>query len=169
MSFFIFVPVVATALYVPLLFVTASSRPWQKRHVLFIYFLIPAMFWSLSDYFFRANLLPEYQLLVLKIIMILLPIMAIQLHVFASSYFPPGKSRWLVFAYASLAVMVAAVVTDLVVDKIVVTDSKLYPHYSYGLFLMAAPLLTLAARTIYVLWKKLKGLNNPLIYNQTFS
>ncbi len=127
------------------------------------------MVWSFTDFFFRSNLFPQYNIILLKIIMVVLPLMAVQLHVFSSTFFISGQGRWLPLVYVSLAIIVVLVLTGQVVDNIVTVDGKIYPHYNPGIAFIAFSLMALVVRNMYVFWKKLKILNNPVIYNQTVS
>ncbi|MEE8420766.1 MAG: hypothetical protein V3R92_04835, partial [Dehalococcoidales bacterium] len=70
MNIYTVFPLIATIAYIPLLVTTASNRPWQRRHTLFILFLIPAMLWSLTDVFLRSNLFPEYNLLLFELTLV---------------------------------------------------------------------------------------------------
>ena len=162
-------PLIATVVYIPLLATTLSSRPWQRRHTLFTLFLISAMMWSLIDYFARSNFFPQYNDLLLKVVVIIFSVMAIQFHLFTSSFFAPGQRRWLPFAYASLAVIIALVVLGYVPQGVEIVGDKHYPDYGIGVIIIAVPLLTLAARNFYVFWKRLKTLDNPVLYNQIIS
>jgi diguanylate cyclase (GGDEF)-like protein/putative nucleotidyltransferase with HDIG domain len=48
------VPLIAFVAYVPLLGILLVNRPWQKRHKLFLLYLIPAIVWSFSDFLARG-------------------------------------------------------------------------------------------------------------------
>ena len=169
MNIYALFPLIATIAYIPLLATTLSSRPWHKRHTLFILFLIPAMMWSLTDVFLRGNFFPQYNLLLLKALLIILAWMAVQFHCFTSSFFAPGQGRWLPFAYTSLAAIIALVLLGYIGEGVTASGDKLYLDYGKGIVFMAIPLLTLAARNLYVFWKRLKILDNPVLYNQVFS
>ena len=84
-------PLIATIAYIPLLITTAGSRPWQKRHYLFILFLVAAMLWSLIVYLLRSNLFPDHNGLLFKLAVILFAVTAVQFHCFTSSFYPQGK------------------------------------------------------------------------------
>ena len=169
MNIYALIPLIATIAYIPLLVTTASSRPWRRQHKLFTVFLIAAMVWSLTDYIFRSNFFPQHNFLLLKVILIALTWMVVQLHCFASSFYAQGQGRWLPFAYASLAVVIALVALGYIPEGVVASGDKLYPQYGKGVIFLAIPLLTLAARNVYVFWKRLKILDNPVLYNQIVS
>ncbi len=169
MNIYSLFPLIAIIAYIPLLVTTVSSRPWQRRHLLFILFLIPAMLWSLADYIFRSNFYPQYNLPLLKAIIIFFPLMAVQFYTFVSSFFAPGQGRWLPFAYISLAGIVAAVLLGLLPRGVTAIGDKLYPDYGPGVIFLLVPLMTLLGRSAYALWKRLKVLDNPVLYNQIIS
>ncbi len=169
MNIYALLPLIATIAYIPLLITTISNRPWQRRHTLFILFLAPAMIWSLFDYLLRSNFSPQFNAFFIKAIIIVFPLMAVQFHCFTSSFFAPGQGRWLPFAYASLAAMIALAVLGYVPEGVEVSGDKLYPQYGRWIVFVAIPLLTLAGRNLYVFGKRLRILDDPVLYNQIIS
>jgi diguanylate cyclase (GGDEF)-like protein len=163
------IPFIATIAYIPLLVTVAGSRPWQRRRILFLLFLIPAMLWSLGDYFWRSNFYPQYTLILGRVTITFAILLAIQLHCFASSFFAPGQGRWLPFAYAALALSVTLVFLGYVPESVYVSGDRLYPIYGKWVIVMFAPLLFLAGRDFYVFGKMLRTLDNPVLYNQIVS
>ncbi len=169
MNIYALFPLIATIAYIPLLLTTASSRPWQRRHTLFILFLATAMLWSLLDYFFRGNIFPQHSIIVWKATLISIPLMVVQFHCFTSSFFPRRQGRWLPFAYGSLVILVILIVFGYIGEDVIVEGNKFYPKYGIGIIFLATPLLTIAARNLYVFWKMLRSLDNPTLYNQILS
>jgi hypothetical protein len=169
MNIYALFPLIATIAYIPLLVITISTRPWRKQHTLFTLFVIPAMMWSIVDYIFRSNFFPQDATLLGEIVLLMLAWMTIQFHCFLSSFYPPGKGRWLPFAYASLAVMTAVVMLGYASGGVEVVGDKLYPRYNIGIISIAIPLVTLLIRNSYVFLKRLKTLDNPVLYNQIVS
>ncbi|MFC1957852.1 diguanylate cyclase [Chloroflexota bacterium] len=169
MSIYALLPLVATIAYIPLLATTLSSRPWQRRHELFILFLIPAMTWSLIDYIFRSIFFPQYSLLLFELIIIAFSVTAVQFHFFISSFYTPGQGRWLPFAYVSLAAIIALVMSGYVTGDITTSGDKIHGSYRIGILVVFVPMMTLAGRNFYVFLKKLKILDNPIVYNQIVS
>lgn len=166
MNIYSFIPLIATIIYIPLIISTASNRPWQTKHRLFVTFVIVAMIWSLTDYIFRNNFLPQYHLLFLKAIIILFTAMAVQFYCFISSFFAQRQGRWLLFAYFTLALVVVLVATGQLPEGITTEGNKIYPEYGKSIIYMAVPLLILLARTFLALWYRLKIQENPVIRNQ---
>jgi len=169
MNIYTLFPLVAIIAYIPLLINTAGSRPWQRQHKLFFLFLSAALLWSLSVLLWRSDFFQQHNLILGKLVLIMFTWMVVQFHSFVSSFFSPGQGRWLPFAYASLVVIIPLVMLGYVHEDIVVSGNKLYPVYSAGILFIAIPLLTLLARNVYVFWKRLRVLDNPVLYNQTVS
>jgi diguanylate cyclase (GGDEF)-like protein len=169
MNIYALFPLIATVAYIPLLAIVIGTRPWRKVHTLFTLFVIPAMMWSLSDYFFRSNLFPQYTLILWRITLMTIPLMAVQLYCFMSSFFPPRTGRWLPFAYSSLVVIIILTALGYIGESVTVVDGRFYPDYGMGIFILAVPLMVLGGRSIYVFWKRLKILDNPMQYNQVVS
>jgi diguanylate cyclase (GGDEF)-like protein len=170
MNIYALFPLIATVAYIPLLVIALGTRPWRRLHTLFALFVIPAMMWSLSDYFLRSNFFPQYNLILLRVLLIALMWMAVQLHCFMSSFYGPRQGRWLPFAYGSLGVVVALILLGYIGDGVTsLGGGKLYLDYGMGIFILVAPLMVLGARNIYVFWKRLKILDNPMQYNQVVS
>lgn len=169
MSIYAFFPLVAVILYIPLLITTIGSRPLQRRHELFILFLVSAITWALTDVFLRGNLFPPLNDILLKVIIITYAWTAVQYHCFVSSFYAPGQGRWLPFAYGSLAAIVVVVLLGYLPKGVTVQGDMLYLDYGRGIVFLLAPLLVLLIRNVYVLWKRLKILDNAVLYNQIVS
>jgi len=127
------------------------------------------MVWSLSDYIFRSNFYPEIVVTLGKIVLVMFTWMAIQFYCFLSSFYAPGQGRWLPFAYTSLAVIIVLAALGYVSEGVVVSGDKLYPQYGPGVALIAIPLMTLAIRSLYIFWRRLRILDNPVLRNQIVS
>ncbi|MDD5037871.1 MAG: diguanylate cyclase [Dehalococcoidales bacterium] len=166
MNIYALFPLIAIVTYIPLLIGTVSSRPWQKRQGLFILFLISAISWSLVSFLLRGNILPQYDDILLQIILISYTWMAVQFYCFASSFFNPGQGRWLPFAYFSLAAIIIMVLTGRMSESLTISESKLYLDYGRGGIIIAIPLLVLATRMTYVFGRRLRILENPVLRNQ---
>jgi diguanylate cyclase (GGDEF)-like protein len=169
MNIYALFPLIATVAYIPLLVITIGTRPWQRQHRLFTLFLVAAIIWSSADYVFRSNLFPQYTLVAWRITLMAIPLMAVQLHCFMSSFFPPRTGRWLPFAYGSLVVLIVLTALGYIGKSVTIVDGKFYPEYGLWVFLMAIPLVTLATRNAVIFWKRLKTLDNPMLYNQIVS
>ena len=169
MNIYAFIPLVATIAYIPLLVTTISAQPWRRQHKLFILFLVAAVVWSQTDYISRSNFFPQYSLLLIKILLIILVWTAVQFHCFTSSFFPADKGRWLPFAYGSLGVDIILVALGYLPREFITIGDSVHPQYGISIVVVVIPLLALLARNMYILVPRLRNQDNPIIYNQTVS
>ncbi|MFH0914092.1 MAG: diguanylate cyclase [Chloroflexota bacterium] len=167
MSVYALIPLAATLAYIPLLVSTLGSRPWSRQHRLFVLLLSAGMTWSFTDFLFRSNFFPQYNLLLFRIILISFAWMAVQIQQFVSSFFPLGHRSWSLVAYVGLAAVILLVALGYIPEGVVVEGGKLYPQYGRGIILVAGIFLVLFARGYHVLRKRLQALDNPVVYNQT--
>jgi diguanylate cyclase (GGDEF)-like protein len=166
MNVYAVAPFIATLAYIPVLLTTAASRPWQKRHLLFFLFVVAAMIWSLVSYLDRSQLFPGSGPTFFKLTTILFSVTAVQFHYFISSFYPPGRGRWIYFAYFSLAVIIAAVFMGYATADVFVDGVYVRSYYRIGILLVALPLLILVARNYYVLSNMFRHPINPVLHNQ---
>lgn len=159
-------PLLAAIAYIPLLYILITNRPWDRQQRLFVWFLIAAMLWSISDTVGRSDFLMPHKLLLLKTVICTFTLTAVQYHCFISSFYPPNKGRWLPLAYMSLAIIIFLVAINYVPKDIIITGNKLYPVYGNGIFFMGLPLTILTGRNIYFLWRRLQASDDPEFRNQ---
>jgi len=169
MNIYVLFSLIVTIAYIPLLVMTISSRPWQRRHELFILFLAPAMILSSTGVLLRGDFFPENNLLLLKVFLITYGWTIVQFYCFIASFFAPGEGRWLPVAYASLAAVIALMLLGYTPEGVTVSGGKLYPDFGTAIIFLAIPLLVLAARSLYLFWRRLGTLDNPVLYNQIVS
>jgi diguanylate cyclase (GGDEF)-like protein len=162
-------PLIATIAYIPLLFITAIHRPWSKRHSYFMLFLASAMAWNLLTYFFRGNDFPQFRDPIWKATVVMFVVMAVQFHLFTSSFFSREYGRWLIFAYGFLAIMIGLTASGLILEGVTVEGDKFYPNYGIGVIFIAIPLMGIVIRNLYVFSKMLKTIYNPVLHNQTLT
>jgi diguanylate cyclase (GGDEF)-like protein/putative nucleotidyltransferase with HDIG domain len=127
------------------------------------------MLWSLIDYCARSGLFPQFEVIFIKILIIIFPVMAVQFHLFSSYFFEPRQGRWLPFAYGSLAVIIAIVVLGYVPESLILSGDRLRPVYGIWILVIALPLLILALRNIFIFWNRMRNTDNAIMYNQSFS
>lgn len=167
MNIYALFPLIATLAYLPLLVSTIGNRPLARRHLLFVLFLIPAILWSLTDIFLRSNYFPEHKFLLLHLILFTFSWMAVQFHLFITSFYPPGQKKWIPYAYSVLAFVAILLITHVVPEGVITNpDKSLYLDYGKWIVLVIIPLVVLAIRNFFVLSKTLKITENPEIYNQ---
>ncbi len=166
MNAYAIAPLVAVIAYIPLLITTAASRPWQKRYTYFALFIVAAIIWSMIDVFLRADFYPENRFLFFQLTIASFFLMAVQFHVFTSSFFPKGVGRWLPFAYASFAAVVACIVLGWLPESVTEVGGTTAVSYGKGIIIVVVPLLVIVARNLFVFVRMLKNQNNPILYNQ---
>jgi diguanylate cyclase (GGDEF)-like protein/putative nucleotidyltransferase with HDIG domain len=169
MNIYAFIPLVATIAYIPLLISTLGARPWRKQHKLFFLFLVSAITWSLVDYIFRSNYFPQIGIVLIRIIIFLFCWMAVQFHIFSSSFFPVDKSRWLPVSYGLLLVTAILLILGYIPQSLALVDGIYYPRYGLATIFLAIPLIILLARNVYIFVPRIKNQDNPVIYNQSIS
>jgi diguanylate cyclase (GGDEF)-like protein/putative nucleotidyltransferase with HDIG domain len=169
MNIYSLIPLAALIVYIPLLVSTLGARTWRRKRRLFSIFLASAIVWSLADYVFRGNFLPEYDNILIGIVIFLFSWTAIQFHVFISSFFPTDKSRWLPLACGSLVVTFILLITGYLPENLTYNGEYYYPQYGWLMMGLAIPLAALLLRNVYVLKGRLINQEDPVLYNQTFT
>jgi len=157
---------IVTIAYIPLLVMTIGIRPWQKQHRLFILFLVPAMIFGFANFFLRGDFFPQYNPILLNVTFVAFTWAAVQFYCFVSSFFAPGEKRWLPIAYATLAAVIALVFIGYIPGGVSVSGGKLYLDYGMEIIFLIIPLLVLAGRSLYLFQRRLRVLDNPVLYNQ---
>jgi diguanylate cyclase (GGDEF)-like protein len=169
MNVYTFIPLAATIAYIPLLITTFSTRPWSRKHKLFMFFLIAAMLWSFSDYFFRSEYFNQFKYHLVQVVILMCFLMVVQFHCFTSSFYPANKRRWLFFAYGTFAINVILAILGYLPREIAPSDQGYYAVYGFSSAFLAIPMLILLARNVYIFWPRLKNKDDPVAYNQTVS
>ncbi len=166
MNIYVLFPLVAIIAYIPLLVMTISSRPRQRRHRLFLLFLASILVWSSLDFLLRSNFFPQYKLLLFELVLITYAWGAVQFYYLVSSFFAPGERRWLPLAYVTLAAVIALVLAGYIPKGVIFSGDRIYPDYGMGIIFLTIPFLFLVSRSLYLFWKRLRTLDNPVLYNQ---
>jgi hypothetical protein len=79
------VPLLAAIAYVPLLVVLVVNRPWGRQQRVFFWFLVPAMLWSVMDFFGRSAVI-EDKVVAVRIVLSIAIWMGVQFHYFLRSF-----------------------------------------------------------------------------------
>jgi len=162
MNVYTIAPLIALLAYTPLVITIASSRPWQKRNTQFLFFVAAAMIWSVVDIFLRSDYLPEHKFLFFQLIIVTYMMMAVQFHLFTSSFFGNGYGRWLPFVYASLALVVVLVCLGVVPAGANKINDTTTIDYGYGVIFIFIPLFIVLGRNYYGFIKMIKQNTNPV-------
>jgi diguanylate cyclase (GGDEF)-like protein/putative nucleotidyltransferase with HDIG domain len=160
------IPLIATIAYIPLFVILLSNQPWQRRHRLFLLFLIPAILWSLSDIFFRSDFLIPYKLLLVRVVICISIWMLIQLHYFVCSFYQSERIK-IPLAYLLPIATVALAALGYIPQSVEVTASSI--NVDYGPWIIVIFLLFLfivGVKDIYSLIQKYRLSSNPEERNQ---
>jgi diguanylate cyclase (GGDEF)-like protein/putative nucleotidyltransferase with HDIG domain len=155
MNIHVLVPLIATIAYIPLFVILLTNQPWKSQQKLFFLFLISAMLWSTSDIFFRSNFLMQYKLLMIKAGLCIAIWMVIQYRYFLQSFYKPQVAKR-PFVYTILAVFIVLATLGYIPRDITVTTGGINVDYGAWLLVMAASLLIITARDVYLLVRKLR-------------
>lgn len=103
------VPLIASIAYIPLFVILVSNRPWQRRHWLFLLFLVSAVLWSFSTFLSRSLLPGQYEPLGIKIVICITLWMLVQLHYFIYSFYQTERVKipW-AYVFVVAAIVLAA-------------------------------------------------------------
>jgi len=160
------ISLVATIAYIPLFVVLLSSRPRDRKQLLFLLFLVAAVLWSFSTFLHRSNLLSENKLLEVKIIVCLVFWMLVQLHYFVSHFYRSERIK-IPWAYGFLIATIVLAGLGYVPQRIEMAASGI--NVSYGPWLVCiglAFLSTVGVKDIYSLIQKYRLSPNPIERNQ---
>jgi len=162
----VLIPLIATIAYIPLFVILLSNRPWQRRHKLFLLFLIPAVLWSFSTFLSMRDLLIHNKLLEVKIVLCIAILMLVQFHYFVCSFYQSARIK-IPLAYLFLVATIVLAALGYIPQDVEITASGI--NVDYGPWLIAIGLLflsTVGARDIYSLIQKYKLSPNPSERNQ---
>jgi len=166
MNVHVVIPLIGTIAYIPLFVILLSNRPWQRKHRLFLLFLIPAMLWSLTDIFFRSDFLMPYKLHLVRIGICILIWMLVQLHYFISSFYRSEHIK-IPLAYIFPITTIVLTMVGYIPGKIEVTASGI--NVAYGPWILAVCLcflFTIGVKDIYTLIQRYRFSPNPAERNQ---
>jgi diguanylate cyclase (GGDEF)-like protein len=149
------IPLAATIAYVPLLLVSLFHRPWQRQQGYFALYLIPAMLWSLSDFFLRSELLHINQSVLVKVIICMTFWVVIQFHYILKSFH--SKSGGIPLAFLPLFAIIALAARNVIPHDIDISQGKTAVDYGLWMPLVATPILLIVFRDAYLLARKRKA------------
>ena len=169
------IPLIATITYIPLFAILVANRPWQRRHKLFLLFLISAVFWSFSTFLSRSDLLTltTDKKLDVGIVICLYLWMLVQFHYFIRSFYAPERVRIPLasaFVIASIVLVALAINvpgSDPYIYSVGTENGGVVVHYN-GLIiaLVLGFLLTVGFRDIVSLLRRRKISPDPEEVNQ---
>lgn len=158
-------PLVATIAYIPLFIILLSNRPWQRRHTLFLLFLIPAVLWSFITFLSMKSWFTHDKELDVRIVVCIAIWMLVQFHYLVRSFYQPERIRMplsYLFLVATIVLVAAGPIPDYL--KPTVTDKVEYGGGIIAIYLVF--LSTVGVKDVYSLIQK-HGLSpNPAERNQ---
>ncbi|MBN2186780.1 MAG: diguanylate cyclase [Dehalococcoidia bacterium] len=150
------IPLTASIVYIPLFVLLLLNRPWQREQKIFLFFLLPAFLWSLSDTFGRSDFFMPYKLLLVKVVVCLAIWTVIQFHYFLRSFYQPDPVK-IPAAYAFLASTIGLALLGYIPGGIEITARGIDVDYGIWLFAIAfLMVITLGGRDIYYLVRRLR-------------
>jgi diguanylate cyclase (GGDEF)-like protein len=158
------IPLIAAVAYIPLFIILINNRPWQRQHKLFAAYLIVAVLWSLSDTFFRSNLLIDYKTLLLEVVIFAFLLTCVQSHYFVASFYRNVNFKFPI-AYGIPALGTALMVLGYIPETVIISGG-ITPVYGIWIYPLGFFLFILAIMDIYFLVRKLRILNDPEKRNQ---
>jgi diguanylate cyclase (GGDEF)-like protein/putative nucleotidyltransferase with HDIG domain len=150
------VPLIAAIAYIPLFVILLSSRPWDRKQKFFFLFLITALFWSLSTFLSRSDLLIHNKLLEVRIVICVVFWMLIQFHYFVYSFYRSERIK-IALAYIFPIATIALAALGYIPQSVEVTASSISVDYGPWIIAIVLPFLfTVAAKDVYSLLQRRK-------------
>jgi diguanylate cyclase (GGDEF)-like protein len=155
MNTYALIPLIATIAYIPLLVILLTNRPWQKQQKFSLLFLIPAVLWSLGDFFFRSDFFMSDKLLIAKATLCVGIWMGIQLHHLLHSFYHPQGIK-IPFAYVLLLAAVIFAALGYIPRSVNIGADGIAFQYGILLILLIFPLLIMVSKDVYSLVRKFR-------------
>jgi len=136
MNTHVVIPVFASIAYLPLMALLLANRPWERRQRLFVAFIVPAFFWSVTDFFARSNYYLDYKTLWSQIVICVAIWAIVQYHYYVSAYTRKEPPR-VPLAYGFLVAICALSVFGIVPRTTVMTEEGLTVSYGLPMLIIA--------------------------------
>jgi diguanylate cyclase (GGDEF)-like protein len=165
MSGYAVIPLVASVAFLGPLVALLLHRPRLKRNLLMLLFVIPAMLWSLSDFFLRSQILTIDPSVLVKVIICLGILVIVQYHHFLRSC--AGKrERRAVLAYLPLAAVVGLIISGWMPRSIQVSHDLVIIRYGLWIVPVALFIVALIVYDAYLLVRKYRASESLVERNQ---
>lgn len=165
MNTHVLIPLVATIAYIPLLAVLLANRPWDRKQLFFLLFLISATLWSLIDILFRSDFFIQDKLLLVKIVNCVGIWSGVQFHYFLYLFYRPKEPK-IPLAYTLLAGTIVLAVLGYIPKTVDITASGLSVNYGIWLSFIGFLIMALICRDVYYLVRRRRILADPILRNQ---
>ena len=157
------IPLLATIAYIPLLIILYSNRPWQRQKWIFALFLLSMMAWSFGDVLFRSDFFLNEKLYIAKGVMCIFFFAVTQLHYFLLSNY---ESKEPGFRMAYVFMGIGFLIAIFFLPESVTVGDSVVPVYGFWIYPVALYFYALLLRDLYMLWRKLKTIVDPIVHNQ---
>jgi diguanylate cyclase (GGDEF)-like protein len=165
MSGYAVIPLVASVAFLGPLVALLLHRPRLKRNLLMLLFVIPAMLWSLSDFFLRSQILTIDPSVLVKVIICLGILVIVQYHHFLRSC--AGKrERRAVLAYLPLAAVVGLIISGWMPRSIQVSHDLVIIRYGLWIVPVALFIVALIVYDAHLLVRKYRASESLVERNQ---
>jgi diguanylate cyclase (GGDEF)-like protein len=165
MSGYAVIPLVASVAFLGPLVALLLHRPRLKRNLLMLLFVIPAMLWSLSDFFLRSQILTIDPSVLVKVIICLGILVIVQYHHFLRSC--AGKrDRRAVLAYLPLAAVVGLIISGWMPRSIQVSHDLVIIRYGLWIVPVALFIVALIVYDAHLLVRKYRASESLVERNQ---
>ena len=165
MSSYAVIPLLAAIALVALLIVLLLHRPEGGRGALFLFYVIPAILWSLCDFALRSGYLPDHDLILVKSTICLAIWMVVQYHLILRSYVAQ-QTRKQLLAYLPLAAIVGLAISGYIPRSIEIDHNVTIVRYGIGIVPIAIFALALIIHDLHLLLRKRKASVQPADRNQ---
>lgn len=164
MSNYALIPLITVVVFIPLLVILLTNRPWQRQQKLFFIYLVTAMLWSLSNFLLHSNIFIQNELFLAKTVPCFGVLMAIQLHYFLRTLYQ-GQGK-IPYAYIILGGTVALVALGYIPKGISFTATGVSVDYGIWLITIVIIVLILLGRDTYLLARRERTVASPRERNQ---
>ena len=160
------IPLIATIAYIPLFVILLANCPWDRKQKVFFLFLIPAMLWSFSSFFFRGDFFMPHKLLLVKVGICILFWMLVQFHYLLSSFYRVERIK-IPLAYIFLLSTIALAALGYIPRGIEITSRGINVDYGIWITVLSLSFLfTVVARDIYSLLRRHRVSRDPVERNR---
>lgn len=159
-------PLLAAIAYIPLVIFTATSRPWQKHHLIFVIFLLAGMSWSLANFFMRSDYLLEHKLLLFKLTTCAYFLFIVHFYFFIKYFLYKQAGLGVYFGYTLLAVVIAGSILGYLPENLTIEQGIVSPTLGIWFYPIMLALYGLAFHAIFILAKRFRHSRDPVERNR---
>ncbi len=159
-------PLLAAIAYIPLVIFTATSRPWQKHHIIFVIFLLSGMLWSLATFFMRSDYFPEHKLFLFQITTCAYFLFIVHFYFFIKYYLHKKSGTGVYIGYILLSTVVAISILGYLPESLTIEEGIVSPTIGIWFYPIMLALYGLAFHAIFILVKRFRYSRDPVERNR---